>query len=105
MDHQSRSASPVRSPVGWNRGRSNLLQSETALIGSATRSRSQTNPQRPSKDMEALQNVEHIRKELTRLGKMARLMHLRELAHFIDVAGEVASEVQGGAKPRVLKHG
>ena len=56
--------------------------------------------------MEALQNVEHIRKELNRLGKMARLMQLRELAHFIDVAGEVATEVQAGAaaKPRATKH-
>jgi hypothetical protein len=56
--------------------------------------------------MEALQDVDHIRKELGRLGKMARLMQLRELAHFIDVAGEVATEVQSGvvAKPRVAKH-
>jgi hypothetical protein len=56
--------------------------------------------------VEALQNIDHIRKELTRLGKMARLMHLRELAHFSDVAGEVASEIQSvAAKPRVGKHG
>ena len=56
--------------------------------------------------MEALQNVDHIRKELNRLGKMARLMQLRELAHFIDVAGEVATEIQAEvvAKPRVAKH-
>lgn len=53
-----------------------------------------------------MQNVDHIRKELSRLGKMARLMQLRELAHFIDVAAEVATEVQAGAqtKPRVAKH-
>lgn len=57
--------------------------------------------------METLQNVDHIRKELSRLGKMARLMQLRELAHFIDVAGEVASEVQAdtAAKPRMTKYG
>jgi hypothetical protein len=56
--------------------------------------------------VEALQNVDHIRKELSRLGKMARLMQLRELAHFIDVAGEVATEVQTGVvvKPSVTKH-
>ena len=56
--------------------------------------------------METLQNVDHIRKELSRLGKMARLMQLRELAHFIDVAAEVATEVHAGgpAKPRVVKH-
>lgn len=56
--------------------------------------------------MEALQNVDHIRKELNRLGKMARIMQLRELAHFIDVAGEVATEVQSGAaaKVRGAKH-
>ena len=56
--------------------------------------------------METLQNVDHIRKELSRLSKMARLMQLRELAHFIDVAGEVATEVQAGepAKARMAKH-
>jgi len=53
-----------------------------------------------------LQNVDHIRKELSRLGKMARLMQLRELAHFIDVATEVATEVEAGAgaRLRVVKH-
>jgi hypothetical protein len=35
----------------------------------------------------------HIRKELDRLSKMARELQLPELAHFIDVAGEVASEM------------
>ena len=53
-----------------------------------------------------MQNVDHIRKELSRLAKMARLMQLRELAHFIDVAGEVATEVQTSiaAKSAVAKH-
>lgn len=53
-----------------------------------------------------MQNVDHIRKELSRLSKMARLMQLRELAHFIDVAAEVATEVEAGdgARPRVAKH-
>ena len=36
---------------------------------------------------------DHIRKELVRLSKMARSLRMKELAHFIDVAGEVASEV------------
>ena len=56
--------------------------------------------------METLQNVDHIRKEMGRLGKMARLMQLRELAHFIDVAAEVATEMHAGgqAKPHVAKH-
>ena len=35
----------------------------------------------------------HILKELVRLSKMARSLQLKELAHFIDVAGEVASEM------------
>ncbi|HET6159814.1 MAG TPA: hypothetical protein VFE34_15820 [Dongiaceae bacterium] len=35
----------------------------------------------------------HIRKELVRLSKMARELRMKELAHFIDVAGEVASEM------------
>lgn len=83
-----------------------MLQSETVSSGSATRSRSQVNPQRQSKDVETMQNVDHIRRELSRLGKMARLMQLRELAHFIDVATEVATEVQAGdsTKPRMAKH-
>jgi hypothetical protein len=34
----------------------------------------------------------HIRKELVRLSKMARELRMKELAHFIDVAGEVAAE-------------
>ena len=36
---------------------------------------------------------DHIRKELVRLSKMARSLRMKELAHFIDVAGEVASEM------------
>jgi hypothetical protein len=36
---------------------------------------------------------DHIRKELVRLSKMARNLRMKELAHFIDVAGEVASEM------------
>ena len=35
----------------------------------------------------------HIRKELVRLSKMARALRMKELAHFIEVAGEVASEM------------
>ncbi|MEZ5829877.1 MAG: hypothetical protein R3D05_01705 [Dongiaceae bacterium] len=42
----------------------------------------------------------HIRKELVRLSKMARELQMRELAHFIDVAGEVASEL---AAPKAAK--
>lgn len=40
----------------------------------------------------------HIRKELVRLSKMARALRMKELAHFIDVAGEVASEM---AMPKI----
>jgi len=41
---------------------------------------------------DAAQSIDYIRKELRRLGKMARQMQKGELAHFIDVATEVASE-------------
>ena len=42
-----------------------------------------------------MRNIDHnhIRKELVRLSKMARTLRMKELAHFIDVAGEVASEM------------
>ena len=36
---------------------------------------------------------DHIRKELVRLSKMARQLRMTEVAHFIDVASEVASEM------------
>jgi len=42
-----------------------------------------------------MRNIDHndIRKELVRLSKMARSLRMKELAYFIDVAGEVASEM------------
>lgn len=43
----------------------------------------------------------HIRKELVRLSKMARELRMTELAHFIDVAGEVASEMPLSKAERV----
>jgi hypothetical protein len=42
----------------------------------------------------------HIRKELVRLSKMARDLRMKELAHFIDVAGEVASEMNASKAER-----
>jgi hypothetical protein len=42
----------------------------------------------------------HIHKELVRLSKMARELRMRELAHFIDVAGEVASEMHASKAER-----
>ena len=42
----------------------------------------------------------HIRKELVRLSKMARDLRMKELAHFIDVAGEVASEMNASKDER-----
>lgn len=42
----------------------------------------------------------HIRKELVRLSKMARDLRMKELAHFIDVAGEVASEMHASKSER-----
>ena len=50
------------------------------------------NGHRQRASAEAAQSVEYIRKELRRLGKMARQMQKGELAHFIEVATEVASE-------------
>jgi hypothetical protein len=48
----------------------------------------------------------HIRKELVRLSKMARDLRMKELAHFIDVAGEVASEMNASkaGRARVTQH-
>ena len=47
----------------------------------------------------------HIRKELVRLSKMARDLRMKELAHFIDVAGEVASEMSSKAeRSKVTRH-
>jgi hypothetical protein len=49
---------------------------------------------------------DHIRKELVRLSKMARELRMTEVAHFIDVAGEVASEMVAPkpAKSKVTRH-
>jgi hypothetical protein len=47
----------------------------------------------------------HIRKELVRLSKMTRELRMPELAHFIDVAGEVASEMTMKAeRPEATRH-
>jgi hypothetical protein len=48
----------------------------------------------------------HIRKELVRLSKMARELRMKELAHFIEVAGEVASEMAmpKPEKAKVTRH-
>jgi len=46
----------------------------------------------------------HIRKELVRLSKMARDLRMKELAHFIDVAGEVASESASKAELSKATH-
>jgi hypothetical protein len=48
----------------------------------------------------------HIRKELVRLSKMARELRMPEVAHFIDVAGEVASEMNAPKtdKTKVTRH-
>ena len=48
----------------------------------------------------------HIRKELVRLSKMARDLRMKELAHFIDVAGEVASEMNmsKAERSKVTRH-
>ena len=47
----------------------------------------------------------HIRRELVRLSKMARDLRMKELAHFIDVAGEVASEMNSKAdRSKATRH-
>ena len=46
----------------------------------------------------------HIRKELVRLSKMARDLRMKELAHFIDVAGEVALESASKAERSKATH-
>ncbi len=49
---------------------------------------------------------DHIRKELVRLSKMARELRMNEVAHFIDVAREVASELAASKpeKSNVTRH-
>ncbi len=48
---------------------------------------------------------DHIRKELDRLSKMARQLRMKVLAHFIDVAGVVASELSTKAeKLKATRH-
>lgn len=44
-----------------------------------------------------MHNIDLIHKELVRLSKLARSLRQEELAHFIEVASEVASEA---AKPK-----
>jgi len=55
-----------------------------------------------------MRNIDHnhIRKELVRLSKMARNLRMKELAHFIDVAGEVASEIHlpKAEQPKEARH-
>ena len=48
----------------------------------------------------------HIRKELVRLSKMARELRMPEVAHFLDVAGEVASEMHApkADRPKATRH-
>jgi hypothetical protein len=46
----------------------------------------------------------HIHKELVRLSKMARSLNMKELAHFIEVAGEVASEMAKTAPVKQTRH-
>jgi len=55
-----------------------------------------------------MRNIDHnhVRKELVRLSKMARDLRMKELAHFIDVAGEVASELtlHKAGRSKVTRH-
>lgn len=70
-----------------------MLQSDAGAAGlfGGQKSRASSRPRRAEDG--SSENVDYIRKELRRLTKMARLMRQHELAHFIDVAAEVAMEL------------
>jgi hypothetical protein len=72
-----------------------LLQSDTNGTGLSQSLRARPNAAVRRNAPDDAQNIDYIRKELSRLGKMARHLQRRELAHFIDVAAEVAGELHG----------
>ena len=72
-----------------------MLQSDSSATSLSHNARARTNEIHRRGAPDEAQNIDYIRKELSRLGKMARNMQMRELAHFIDVAGEVAGEFNG----------
>jgi len=70
-----------------------LLQSDSGATSLSHNTRTRANGSHHPGASDELQNIDYIRKELSRLGKMAGNMQMRELAHFIGVAAEVASEL------------
>lgn len=70
-----------------------MLQSDSSATGPSRNVRGRTNGTHRRGASDEAQNIDYIRKELSRLGKMAGNMQMRELAHFIGVAAEVASEL------------
>lgn len=70
-----------------------LQEANAAALSIGLRARTGMQMRRTSAEM--TENVDYIRRELRRLGKMARSLEHRELAHFIDVATEVATELNG----------
>lgn len=69
-----------------------MLHAETSATRISMNRRSRASARLAAGEADAAHGIDHIRKELRRLGRMARLMDRGELAHFIDVAREVASE-------------
>lgn len=69
-----------------------MLHAETNATSISMNRRSRASARLAAGDADAAHVIDHIQKELRRLGRMARLMQRGELAHFIDVAGEVAAE-------------
>jgi hypothetical protein len=69
-----------------------MLHADTNATSISMRRRSRDGARSAGGESDAAEGIDYIRKELRRLGRMARLMQRGELAHFIDVAGEVAAE-------------
>jgi hypothetical protein len=85
-----------------------MLHAETNATRISMNRRSRASASLAAGEADAAHGIDHIRKELRRLGRMARLMDRGELAHFIDVAGEVASEAaaaNGKEASRLLSWG
>lgn len=77
-----------------------MLQSGTNTTSISTGLRGRATARARSGALDVPHSAEYIRKELRRLGRMARLMQNGELAHFIDVATEVATEAAVGKAGR-----
>lgn len=70
-----------------------MLQSDAGATGLFDGHKSRASSRSRRTEDGSSENIDYIRRELRRLTKMARMMQKHELAHFIDVAAEVAMEL------------